>query len=62
MDAEFLVRLALQFCQGQIGLCLYPGQDALVGGGVKAPFLAAAMGFGVEGAGSAVALQEFFDE
>ena len=34
----------------------------LVGGGVKSPLLAAAMGSGGEGAGCAVALQELFDE
>lgn len=31
-DAEFLARLALEFYQGQVGLRLYPCQDALVGG------------------------------
>ena len=61
-DAEFLTRFALELCQGQVGLCLYPCQDALVSGGVKSPFLAAAMGFGGDFASGAVALQELFDE
>ena len=60
-DAEFLACFGLQFYQGQIGLRLYPCQDALVGG-VKSPLLAAAMGSGGEGAGGAAALQELFDE
>ena len=55
-------RFGLELYQGQVGLRLYPCQDALVGGGVKSPLLPAAMGFGGDGAGCTVALQELFDE
>ena len=41
---------------------MYPCPDALVAGGVKAPLLAAAMGFGGYVAGRSVALQELFNE
>lgn len=41
---------------------MYPCPDALVASGVKAPLLAAAMGFGGDVAGRSIALQELFNE